>query len=142
MMLASTQQNCCVMPIPDFDPDSGNLPAGIHEATWDEIVAALGTNRRRVELIDGLRRAFDALRVAGCKRAFIDGSLATTKEQPGDFDGCWDARGVDPSSLDPVLLDFRHGRAAQKAKYGGELFIANRGATPRRHNVSGLLSNR
>ncbi len=29
-----------------------------------------------------------------------------------------------PDRLDPVLLDFRDGRAAQKAKYGGELFPA------------------
>lgn len=118
------------MPIPDFDPDTGNLPAGIHLATWDEIVAALGTNPRRVDLVDGLRRAFDALRTAGCKRAFVDGSFATAKEHPGDFDACWDARGVDPGALDPVLLNFTQGRAVQKAKYGGELFIANTAATP------------
>jgi len=118
------------MPIPDLDADTGNLPAGIHEATWDEIVAALGTNRRRLDLVDGLRRALDALRAAGCERVFVDGSFVTAKEHPGDFDACWDARGVDPSSLDPVLLDFTQGRAGQKAKYGGELFIANTAATP------------
>ena len=28
-------------------------------------------------------------------------------------------------SLDPVLLDFKHKRAAQKSKYGGELFPAS-----------------
>ncbi len=61
---------------------------------------------------------------------FIDGSFVTAKERPGDFDACWDARGVDPEALDPVLLDFARGRAAQKAKYGGELFIANTAATP------------
>ena len=31
---------------------------------------------------------------------------------------------------DPVLLDFRNGRAAQKARFGGEFFIAHRAATP------------
>jgi hypothetical protein len=118
------------MPIPDFEADTGNLPAGIHEATWDEIAAALGTSARRVDLVDGLWRALAALRVAGCKRVFVDGSFVTAKEHPGDFDACWDARGVDPSALDPVLLDFKQGRAAQKAKYGGELFIANAAATP------------
>lgn len=30
--------------------------------------------------------------------------------------------GVDPLRLDPVLLDFRNKRAAQKAKYFGEMF--------------------
>ena len=28
------------------------------------------------------------------------------------------------------LLDFRHPRAAQKAKFGGEMFVANPSATP------------
>jgi hypothetical protein len=37
---------------------------------------------------------------------------------------------VDPAAIDPVLLDFRHPRAAQKAKYGGELFVADSPATP------------
>ena len=32
--------------------------------------------------------------------------------------------GVAPDQLDPVLLTFDHGRAAQKAKYRGELFPA------------------
>ena len=31
---------------------------------------------------------------------------------------------VDPDRLDPVLLTFDRGRAAQKAKYRGELFPA------------------
>lgn len=34
------------------------------------------------------------------------------------------AGGVDPARLDPVLLDCSDGRAAQKARYGGELFPA------------------
>ena len=49
---------------------------------------------------------------------------------PGDFDGCWEAGAVNPRLLDPVLLDFSSRRAAQKAKYGGELFIANAAASP------------
>jgi hypothetical protein len=32
---------------------------------------------------------------------------------------------VDPNRLDPVLLDFSNGRAAMKAKYGGEFFPAS-----------------
>ena len=32
--------------------------------------------------------------------------------------------GVDPTLLDPILLTFDHGRAAQKAKYLGDLFPA------------------
>jgi len=43
---------------------------------------------------------------------------------PGDFDGCWDQTGVDFDALDPVLLDFDGHREAQKARFGGEFFIA------------------
>ena len=65
--------------------------------------------------------------MAGCRRAFIDGSFVTSKELPGDFDGCWDHDGVDFDALDPVLLKFEGHREAQKAKFEGKLFIA---ATP------------
>ena len=44
--------------------------------------------------------------MAGCRRAYVDGSFVTAKEVPGDFDGCWEAEDVDPDALDPVLLDF------------------------------------
>jgi hypothetical protein len=118
------------MPIPAFDADSGNLPPGVHVATWDEIVAGFGWNADRTRLLDGLRRALESLAAAGCQRAYVDGSFVTNKGVPGDFDGCWEAGGVDPAALDPVLLDFRPGRAAQKTRFGGEFFIANHAATP------------
>jgi hypothetical protein len=56
---------------------------------------------------------------------YINGSFVTAKDVPGDFDACWDADGVDPDRLDPVLLDFSNRRAAQKAKYGGEMFVSD-----------------
>jgi len=69
------------------------------------------------------------LKSAGCRRAYLDGSFVTDKEAalglpPNDYDGCWDISGVDPTKLDPVLLDFSKGRAAHKAKFLGELFLA------------------
>lgn len=73
----------------------------------------------------GLYRALLALKSAGCRSAFIDGSLASTKDVPGDFDGCWDVDGVDPVALDPVLLNFSNRRLAQKIKFGGEMFPAH-----------------
>jgi len=72
--------------------------------------------------LEGLGRALRSLQAAGCRTVYIDGSFVTAKELPGDFDGCWDPEEVDGASLDPVLLDFTNRRAAQKAKYGGELF--------------------
>jgi hypothetical protein len=109
--------------IPDFD-ENGNLPPGVHEATWGEIVERFGETDHRRQLLRGLRAALDSLKAAGCKKAYIDGSLITNKAVPDDFDGCWDADGVLPERIDPVLLDFSAGRAAQKAKFLGELFIA------------------
>ena len=41
-----------------------------------------------------------------------------------------ETEGVDPGPLDPVLLDFRDGRAAMKAKYFGDLFPASAVAEP------------
>jgi hypothetical protein len=61
---------------------------------------------------------------------YIDGSFVTAKEIPGDFDGCWEATGVDPDRLDPVPLQFADRRAAQKARFRGELFPAEEGADP------------
>jgi hypothetical protein len=115
--------------IPSFD-ERGNLPPGIHPATWDEIVERYATTERRGQLVDRLRSAIESLRAAGCSRVYLDGSFVTDKTDPGDFDGCWEAAAVDPGLLDPVLLDFRDRRAAQKAKYGGELFPAQFVAEP------------
>ena len=72
----------------------------------------------------GLKAALTSLQTAGCRTVYIDGSFVTSKETPGDFDGCWDPINVDPHRLDAVLLRFEPGRATQKAKYGGELFIS------------------
>jgi hypothetical protein len=64
------------------------------------------------------------LHQAGCKAIFLDGSFVTAKEQPADFDACWDIADVDPDRLDPIFFDFDDGRAAQKARFFGELFPA------------------
>ena len=88
------------------------------------------TNERREQLLDGLRVAIESLHAAGCSRVYLDGSFVTDKEVPGDFDACWEAGSVDPGLLDPVLLDFRDRRAAQKAKFGGELSPARSARSP------------
>lgn len=109
--------------IPDFDED-GNLPPGVHWATWSEVEARFGDTPHRRRLLDGFFRAVSLLHDAGCRAVFLDGSFVTSKEVPNDFDACWDVRGVNGNRLDPILLDFASDRAAQKAKYLGELFPA------------------
>ena len=122
---------------------SGLLQPGIHWATWAEVEERFATTEWRRTLLDGVRRAAESLKEAGCRTLYLDGSFVTSKNHPGDFDGCWDpvgvdARkldpvlltfwdpvGVDARKLDPVLLTFGNRRADQKAKYHGELFISS-----------------
>ena len=55
----------------------------------------------------GLELALDSLRSAGCATVYLDDSFVTAKEDPHDYDACWEGRGMDLSALDPVLLDRR-----------------------------------
>jgi len=122
--------------IPDFI-DLGNpapwqvLPPGIHIVTLKEIESSFGNNTpHRQNLFNGLCAALKNLEQAGCRTVYLDGSFVSDKDHPGDFDACWDHKGVDPNKLDPTLLDFSNKREAQKIQYGGELFIAAALAAP------------
>ncbi|MDP3980229.1 MAG: hypothetical protein Q8Q33_02310, partial [Chlamydiota bacterium] len=42
-----------------------------------------------------------------------------------DFDACWDPIGVDPTKIDPDLLDFNDRRKKQKERFHGEFFPAD-----------------
>ena len=108
----------------------GVLPPGIHRADLDEVAQRFAGTEHRSWLFEGVVAVAQALRVAGCMRMYLNGSFVTAKERPNDYDGCWDAAGVNPSQLDPVLLDFSNGRAAQKLKYRGEMFISSGVAGP------------
>ena len=105
--------------LPEFDA-FGNLPPGVHRATWDELVERFGGNAHRQALLAGLRRALTALQAAGCETAYVNGSFVTAREDPGDYDLCWDVGDrVDPKLLDPVLLPGR--RREAKEKYLGDI---------------------
>jgi hypothetical protein len=109
-----------VVVLPQLNGD-GVLPRGIHEAKWDDIVARFGGTVHRRELLSGLWAALHDLRAAGCGRAYLDGSFVTDRDIPNDYDLCWDMAGVDFASLNPVLLDVRPPRAAQQARYRGDI---------------------
>jgi hypothetical protein len=108
------------MPIPQFESGTGNLPPGIHEATWSEIERRYGTTRHRRLLLRGLRAGLDSLQRAGCRRAYINGSFVTKESKPRDFDALWEREGVRDAVLDPVILDSTPPREAQKRRYRGE----------------------
>jgi hypothetical protein len=112
---------------------NGDLPPGIHFSTWTEIESRFTFTPRRRRQLAGFREACRLLQKAGCRLVYLDGSFVTTKQQPGDFDACWDIQSVDEEVLDPVFWDFSQGRAAQKKRFGGEFFPAQlpEGATGR-----------
>ena len=84
--------------IPAFD-DFGRLPLGEHTATWEEIVERFGWNPHRRRLLDGLADGLEALASAGCRQVWLNGSFVTSKDEPADFDACWDIEGVDLNRL-------------------------------------------
>lgn len=98
------------------------LPPGVHAAHLSEVKTIFATNAQRRNLFEGLVAALVQLRLAGCQTVYLDGSYVTGKPHPGDFDACWDPTGIDRAKLDNVFLDFRNGRAAQKAAFKGEFF--------------------
>jgi len=110
--------------IPDFI-STGLLPDGIHWADLGEIRDRYCWNTHRERLFGGFERAAAVLRASGCRVLYLNGSFATAKDYPADYDVCWEMAGVNPALLDPVFLDFGNLRAAQKAKYFGEFFPAS-----------------
>jgi hypothetical protein len=98
------------------------LPAGVFDASIDEVEKRFATTDKRRKLFVGLTKAVDNFFLSGCPQIFLDGSFVTAKPDPSDYDALWDPRFVDPALLDPVFLDFTHGTDPQKTKYLGEFF--------------------
>ena len=116
--------------IPPFENDSGYLPPGIHNASWEEFSDRFGCNPHRKQLLEGLLAALRDLRKAGCQIVLMNGGFVTNKRFPDDYDGTWDPINVDLDQIDPILLTFHDKRAAMKAKYLGDLFPATAEAAP------------
>jgi hypothetical protein len=119
------------MSVPDFD-ERGYLPAGIHAVDWKELRSRFAFTKRREWLLDGLALAIDVLRSCGCSTIYVNGSFASAKAEPNDYDACWLMTGVrlqQLASVEPVFFDFSNGRAAQKRRFGGEFFPADMAET-------------
>ncbi|RXE84306.1 hypothetical protein DRB05_20490 [Pseudoalteromonas sp. A757] len=116
------------MPVTFIDIPSAPWPVlqeGVHTLTITEFETLFVFNSHRRNQYEGLRKAIDMLKEAGCSKLYIDGSYVTKKPLPGDYDACWEREGVDITKLDKVLLDFSDRRRAQKEKYEGEFFLAD-----------------
>jgi len=127
--------------LPALGRATGYLPAGIHDATWPEFVERFAVTTHRRLLADGLLTALRHLRDCGCRVVIVDGSFVTAKRRPGDYDGVWNAVGVDEKKVDPVLFRVKDNRARMKAKYGGELFL-QRGLAPDSEWLEFFMSDR
>ena len=90
--------------LPSF-MDNGCLPPGVHSASWDEVAERFGGSARRQVLLQGLLEAAANLRAAGARVIWLDGSFATDKEEPDDWDGVWDPSNADLRKVDAVLID-------------------------------------
>lgn len=110
--------------IPDFD-ENGNLPPGVYEVSLQDIESRFTWTDRRKELFEGLKRAIDNLIKANVQKVWLDGSFVTSKDDPNDIDGCWQAdKDVDADLLDSVFLDMSPPREAMKKKYGVDFLIS------------------
>lgn len=108
--------------IPHFQVN-GNLPPGIHLASFEEVYARYGTNGYRKQLLGGMYEAFHALKIAGCDVVYLDGSFVTTKKYPNDYDCCYNPMNIQFELLDRLFWDRTRGwRERQKFRFRGEFY--------------------
>jgi hypothetical protein len=109
------------MALPEFDPETGYLPPGMHAVDWPEFRTRFGWNATRHRLIAHLEEALLLLRAAGCSRAWVNGSFTTKAEEPQDVDVLYEAHGIRPIDLDPLFRDEkRETRSLRKVQFGGD----------------------
>ncbi len=75
------------MPLPDFNSE-GDLPEGVHQATFDEIVSRFGVGTRQRQIVLArLTRVLEVAKATGkLERLVIFGSFITNKSHPNDVD--------------------------------------------------------
>lgn len=114
--------------IPKFT-ESGILPQGIHDTTWEEFCDRFGNpSVKRKQLIVKIKVVISILQQAGCMNIYIDGSFVTEILNPNDFDICWSEEGVDLARLNIILrrAPLSSGGKSCKTVYGGDVFPKSR----------------
>lgn len=105
--------------IPEFD-EKGNLPEGVHDATVEEVRARFAYNPTRQKLFDAFLEVLEILQSCKSPEVHLDGSFITTKEEPSDYDMCWESTGVEPTD---ELREFLELREQRKERYLGDIFL-------------------
>jgi hypothetical protein len=109
--------------LPDFS-EAGDLPAGRHQATLEEVIARFGSGTaQRTAITDRLRRIYDAAAATGAtERLVIFGSYVSDVSDPNDVDVVLVMRDdfrIDQCPQESLAL-FDHGRA--DAELGASIF--------------------
>ena len=107
--------------IPEFN-EKGQLPLGVHKASWEEFVARYATTDHRRSLISLMKKLIAHLKEVQCQNLFVNGSFVANKEKPNDYDACWDMQGTKFELVDPVLWGADDdGKKKMQEKYGGDI---------------------
>ena len=116
--------------IPPFD-DAGDLPPGLHPATWTEFRARFCRfvqSDRRLQLCQRLGQLVDDARASGIvTRILVGGSMVRVTAEPNDFDCIIVLRAETLyETLRPDQLQIADARIARD-RYVGDIFIVREG---------------
>jgi hypothetical protein len=113
--------------IPELTED-GLLPAGIHQASLDELrarFAVFDRSDRRLQVFGEFERLFAEAQKSGIvRRVIVGGSLVTEKAEPHDFD-C--ILVLDPGTVGRTLRPFEYNlvsRRTARRLFGGDVMPA------------------
>lgn len=95
------------------------MPPGVHTVTLTEVENKFAYNVRRKALSAGLSNVIRILKEANCLEVFLDGSYITTKEEPDDYDLCFEPTDLQPTEELRALLSAKENR---KTEYLGDIF--------------------
>ncbi len=116
--------------IPPFD-DAGDLPPGLHTATWAEFRARFCRfvqSDRRLQLCQRLEQLVSDARASGIvTRVLVGGSMVRAIAEPNDFDCIVVLHAATQyNTLRPDQLKIADARNA-RGEYMGDIFVAREG---------------
>lgn len=126
--------------ISSFDAE-GDLPPGIHQATWAEFkncFCRFARSSRRLRLCQKIEQLVVAARASSIvERLIFGGSFVTATEEPNDFDVVVIFHAaVDVTVLRPYQLDLVDGARARR-RFKGDVFPARSGTPQVEHSRDG-----